>query len=189
MFALRIPRRIFSRKAAGKSLVVVLIDMQTFFLEDYPIANCAILVEQQRKVLAICAEHDIPVVVLEYERRGPTLSELQEVLCAVPRVTFLTKNRNDGFAGSTLNEHLRAYSAGSLVLMGVSASYCVQATAKSAIRLGFEVMTSQHVTRNANWRRRSEARDTYAWFGQNGCFFTDLSGLMEAMRARVTAGS
>ncbi|MEU0884391.1 isochorismatase family cysteine hydrolase [Lentzea sp. NPDC005914] len=57
-----------------------------------------------------------------------------------PADTVIQKTATDGFYGSTLEEALRDTGADTIVLTGVGTDYCVDATARSAVSRGFDVI-------------------------------------------------
>lgn len=124
-------------------VAVLIIDMQKVFLEDIDGKERRRLIESQAEILNYCAEHDIPIVVVEYRGCGKTIRELKRRIKKVPRQEFVTKNVNNGFRNPELEEALKTWGVKKIILMGVNASACVIETAEGAIKKGFQIATSE----------------------------------------------
>jgi nicotinamidase-related amidase len=159
------------------SLAVLLIDMQADFVESLPDEARDMIIENQTRVIRACAARDIPLVVLEYKHREPTIDVLQIEILRVPRVTVIIKSLDNGFTEKLLNETLKAIGAKKLILMGINASHCVFLTARSAIKLGYCVITNETVIADHHsysclnpHMRKTSAR----WYKENGAFVKQL---------------
>lgn len=149
---------------------VVLIDMQEHFVCDLAPDTKEHIVMHQQTVLADCAKLDVPVVVLEFDGYGSTLGVLEEGIQSIRRSARLKKSSNDGFSRAMLRERLEEFGATSLLLMGINASYCVLDTAKSAKRLGFNVVTSSALI--ADQKRKAYKNLSQDWYRANSAFYT-----------------
>ena len=76
---------------------IVIVDMQELFLAKVTPGESFEMLREQKKVLQIAQEQDIPVLVFEYENNGPTIPTLKEYIEAVPRHKYFTKDEDDGF--------------------------------------------------------------------------------------------
>jgi nicotinamidase-related amidase len=162
-------------------LAVVLVDMQTGFLDGTPVEYLEQLLTSQTAILRWCGEHDVPVIVLEYGGNGPTIRVLEEVLTSVPRVTRITKWGNDGFRGTALHERLTTLGIKSLVFMGVNASYCVWDTSRFATHLGYTVLTAETLTMDTFECLNSRLDEALDWYLENGTLVyseRELQGLV-----------
>ena len=61
-------------------LVVILIDMQQFFIRGLKKENKERIIANQIFIIRWCAQENIPIVVLEYEKYGETIDVLIEEL-------------------------------------------------------------------------------------------------------------
>ena len=149
---------------------VLLIDMQTSFVEDLDPKKVPGLIKRQLAVLRKCCELDIPCVTLELRFGGDeTIQELASAFGKVPRQALFIKDRDDGFYDTALHQKLQEWQVSKLVLMGINANFCVRATAKSAIRLGYQIITSPGLIAGASYHSEPDLR----WYEQNGKIVTD----------------
>lgn len=169
------------------SSAVLLIDMQPGFLGKMSKKKTQ-LVSYQVGFIRECARLDIPVIVLEFAGQGDTLPELMDEVRLVPRNRQMTKLRDDGFMGTCLDRVLRELGVKKLVFMGVNASFCVRKTAESAMELGYEIITGDHLIANVNKCRclpcLSKSRD---WYLANGVFCEEPLGLKAMLSRRAKA--
>lgn len=146
---------------------VVLIDMQTDFVENLLESVRRSLIPAQVDVLGQCAERDIPVIVLEFYGHGNTIKPVRKALKRVRRKKFITKYTDDGFDGTGLKAVLDSSDVKSLLLIGINAHACVLATAESGILLGYKVRTSEVLIADGNeYEIKPGARE---WYVENGC--------------------
>ncbi|MBI5046087.1 MAG: isochorismatase family protein [Candidatus Niyogibacteria bacterium] len=122
-------------------MAVLVIDMQDHFLRSV-IDDVNVLINNQIKVLHFCAEHAIPVAILEYHGDGPTISALQNKINEVPWHKTFIKLQDDGFSNPELTPWLKERDVDRLVLMGVNSCFCVKQTALGGKLHGFEIATS-----------------------------------------------
>jgi nicotinamidase-related amidase len=165
--------RVFKEKKLP-SMAVVLVDMQTDFVEDADPKKLRALIEAQKLILEECLVQNIPVFVLELARRGETITELAKILQKIPRVTTIIKGYDDGFWNTDLDLKLKELGIEHLVLMGINASHCVLETAQSAIELGYTISTGKALIANYCDCGENGYED---WYIANGKFFKgDLVG-------------
>ncbi len=159
-------------QAPSSCLVVLLIDMQNRFFERLGEDVREKLVAQQIKVIHVCAERDIPLILIEYQGYGWTIDALAHEVAMVPRHVVVMKGCDDAFVGTSLHKTLRDFSANKLVLMGTNASLCVRDTAKSAVSKGYEIVTADDVIADeAGCGGREKSRQ---WYEANGLFLSSL---------------
>lgn len=163
------------RHATDGNWAVILIDMQTGFIKG----GCADMIRAQIEVIRMCAERDVPLVVLEYYGEGKTLPGLEAEISRVKRTTRMTKHWNDGFKGGRLCEHLEELDVQKLLLMGVNGSFCVLDTATSALNLGYEVATSLDLVTNTSTcvKSKKDMGNVFSWFNRNGILVQESSEL------------
>ena len=149
--------------------VVVLIDMQSRFIEQLKGGVAEHLMTAQLQVLAHCAARDIPLVVLEYDGFGLTVEPLQGAIRRVLRHTFVVKGTDDGFNTCQLYGVLQAYEAETILFMGINAEACVRDTAASALRHGYHIVTAEALIASAC--RARVRRSAFVWYKRNGVLF------------------
>jgi len=154
-----------------EGLTVVLIDMQGRFVENLRGRVRREIISAQQQVISACAERDIPIVILEYDKfygkHESTILCLTKMLETVPRKTTIMKFDDDGFIGTGLNEVLEEFSTESLLLMGINADACVFETARSAVDLVYKIITSEKLIASKGLSTiQSECKE---WYMQNGC--------------------
>jgi nicotinamidase-related amidase len=163
-----------------KSTVVVLVDMQNFFLQRIPKSAHKELIENQISILKLCAEKKIPVIVLEYKNRGKTIPALQPALKKVV-TEIISKPHNSGFRDTNLEEILKELKAKSVILMGINGSGCVQDTAIGAIYRGYKVLTARGVVASSSIKD-SRLATTKKWFSENGTFLESTQQLSSELQ-------
>ena len=146
-------------------VVAVLIDMQPEFVKNMRDGEREQVITEQCHLIRECVEQDIPLVVLEYGGSGPTIEILAAEISKVKRKVVVTKYDDDGFYTTRLNQVLIEFSAKQLILMGVNASYCVLATAISAVRFGYEIITSRCLIADAKYHSPGKSSE---WYLRNG---------------------
>jgi len=155
------------RKAAPTDTsfdVAVLIDMQPYFVNKLEAGTRERLIQAQVKVIRYCAEKDIPLIVLEYEKRGTTLAELRAEARKVSRVVVITKGHSSGFQSVQFRQELDAFKADSLLLMGVNASCCVLATALDAHDEKYRILTAPDLIADGPSVKDIDTQATERWF-------------------------
>lgn len=132
------------REEIVPSLAVIVIDMQERYLKDLPQREA--LIDNQLEVLRCAEECHVPVVVVEYYGKGPTIPRLQEALARLSQKKLLRKiikSDNNAFKGTSLAQTLEELGVQHLLLMGVRACSCVLETARNALSLGFNVIATK----------------------------------------------
>lgn len=118
-------------------LGVVIVDMQYDFLTPFKLKQQKELLKNHQSLIKLCNQKDIPIVIIEYEGRGPIHQRLLSSLSPLQRYKFLEKNTNSGFRkfngkASQLNSILREWNLDHICITGIEAGCCVLATAKDA---------------------------------------------------------
>lgn len=149
-------------------IAVILIDMQSVFVEQIPKHKRIQMVGSQKIILELCELLDIPVCFIEvadneFVTFGETISELQ--FSAIPRKKVIKKTFRDGFENKELKETLQAWGKKRLLFAGIFANLCVLSTAKSAISAGFEIMTSPSLIAGSS---EEGLKGCIPWFKENG---------------------
>lgn len=167
-----------------EGLTAVLIDMQHGFLKSFDYEVVEGLILHQQKVIRLCAQEDIPLVVVSYRKFGETVKDLKKVAKNVPRFFSLIKRDDDAFLGTRFDEMLKNLETRNLVLMGIMSDACVKKTAKSAIDRGYQILTCRQTmdTRPSppTWGHKIEF-----WYTLNGKYFQYTNGLLDHIREKL----
>lgn len=149
-------------------LAVIVIDMQDYFIGNSQEKKR--LISYQTEVLEFCKDYNIPVIVAEYAKRGPTTDKLQRVLACLPQanVKMLTKKGNNAFEGTNLSLVLKELGTQYLLVMGINACSCVLETARTAVNMGLKIITSR--TLIAGVCDSCSINATHEWYAQNGVY-------------------
>jgi nicotinamidase-related amidase len=125
-----------------KKFAVLIIDMQTKFLESFREKTRKNLLLSQITVLEIARKYSIPIIVVEYKNYGKTTEELSVFLDKIENVFYIQKKFDDAFKETALEDVLRGKGVEKIFLMGIYMDACVWQTAKTARRNGFTILTN-----------------------------------------------
>lgn len=159
----------------GKT-AVLLIDMQPYFIDTDEKKD---LIPKQVSVLN--ASHDIPVIVVEYDGKGRTEDQLNEVIRANHRNNHYTiiKSSDDAFTEAGLSKVLKEVQAKSLVLMGINACACVFRTAKSAVKKGYRIFISEDLI--AGYCYRCDEEERRAWYREHSVYMENYRQVIDLL--------
>jgi len=161
---------LFKKRNATGKIAVVLIDMQVRFVPNVREDRKPSLIDSQKKILAYCAEHDVPVCIVEFAGYGETISDLHEILKKIPRTKIVEKYEDDAFSNPELKQTLSTWGVNTLLLMGINADYCVKKTAASAIQNKFRILTAPSLI---SGQRKHSKDDSIEWYAANGTVVED----------------
>jgi len=162
---------------SDSKFVVIVVDMQDFFLDKFTNDKRNILIKNQSKVIDFCINQKIPLIFLEYKDRGATTQLLSQTSGDSPHVEIVTKDSNGGFTNTNLDEILKNKGAKEVILMGINASGCVQDTAIGALNRGYKILTSADVIASAT-KRDGNLTTSKKWYSQKGLFFESVDDLV-----------
>ena len=168
-----VPLKVAKFSKTQINLAAVIVDMQDSLLAQ--ILQKDQLIQAQVDVLNSCARYDIPVAVLQYSSQGNTTAQIEAALENVPRKDYFWKQKNDGFSNNLFANKLRQWDVNALLFMGISASYCVQATAESALRNNYKIFTSEQLISDNSGLTASAKR----WYKENGIFVQDYKQIIK----------
>jgi len=151
---------------------VVLIDMQVDFIPKLRPGAKDRIVPHQLSVLALCAKCNIPVVTVELVGYGETIPELQSALSLVRRHFLYRKTRDDAFSLASFENRLEKLRPQSLILLGINAAFCVLATAESAVRKKYSIVTSPDLIAGQSNHPSDDCRD---WYQTNGSLLPSIA--------------
>lgn len=167
------------------NLAVLLIDMQEYFLEDICDEEKAREVPYQLEVLDYCKKENVPVLVLEYEGCGQTISILKEKVDSLEKKDYIKKKHDDGFIDTDLAEKLRKNDIEIVLLMGIYASACVLQTGQGAISEGFKIITSKDLIANPKpipryiYNPSELSNESIDWYKANGTYVDNYKDLLD----------
>ncbi len=163
-------------------LAVLLIDMQPVFIRQLRPGAAAHIIPHQLRTIRICAERDIPLVVVEYAQipAEPTHETLRVAAVSVLRQERIVKQWDNAFADTRLQEHLDRWGVETLFLMGINATACVRWTAHGALQRKFGVVTSPNVIAG---KETHPADDDIGWFASKGRIVDTFDELLAPPRS------
>lgn len=168
-------------KTIEENVAVVVVDMQSHFLEEVDKDEFKKELPYQLDVLEYAKDNNIPVFVLEFYNVYETIPEIKEKIEGMD-VQYFTKHNNDGFKGTNLDEKLEAAGIEHLVLMGVYASACVMETAKGALKHGYNILVSDDLIADPNglvYPNFKEVEENKPWYKEHAIFRNDYKDLLE----------
>lgn len=163
------------------TLAVILIDMQTRFVEHLRTGEAERIIPNQLTALKHCNKTGIPIIVLEYDSRkhssfGKTIAVLRSEAKKNSKGCLIRKEWNSGFVMTGLHSYLESLRVKNLFLMGINADHCVKQTAKDAIRRGYEIATSKDVI---SGQERHSKDNSLRWFQANGHHLDSVTAFTE----------
>jgi nicotinamidase-related amidase len=140
-----------ARKAAmGPGTALLVIDIQDFYFENgsLPLTGSVAAAGQARRVLDVFRSRKLPIVHIRHagkntafvagEPSDPQYKIRPEVAPAAGELV-ITKHYANSFRETELLDHLRRLGITSLVIVGMQTHMCVEAAARAATDLGFQV--------------------------------------------------
>lgn len=168
---------LFGKKEKPKSLVAILIDMQEVFLRELSVEERNKIIAGQVRIIEECADRDIPLVIVEYSFKGPTLLQLKRKIAWVRRQKTVVKFTNNPFDNAQFQQALQDFGANSLLKMGVHASYCVLSGAMSAHRRNFKILTGDDLIANCDCARCRPLKKSREWYKANGVYYDEPASM------------
>lgn len=130
------------------STALLMIDVQNAFFDGIhtpPIAEAEATLARQAALVARARAAGVPVVFVRHNEPGSEFDpgspswNLHPALGAAPGDPVVDKTKLDSFAGTDLAARLAALGARHLIVAGNQTEMCVNATARRAAALGYEV--------------------------------------------------
>ena len=136
--------------AVGSDTALLVIDIQNFYFEGglLPLTGPVEAATQARRVLdafrakhltVIHVQHVPPSVKIVDDVPANAQYHIRPVVAPVPGEKVITKRFANSFRGTDLLDYLRAKGIKKLVIAGMQTQMCVEAAARAAADLGFEV--------------------------------------------------
>jgi nicotinamidase-related amidase len=168
-----------------KDIAVIIVDMQDFFLKNFPVSISNELVYNQKKVIGLCIKKKLPFLLLEYKAggisRGKTILKLKKMVNNSVR-GIINKENNSGFTKTNLDRTLRDLNIGAILLMGLNANGCIQDTAIGAIHRGYKVITAKGIVANSSRMDLTLSKRNEKWFKNNTNFFDNDTDLIDHLK-------
>ncbi len=168
---------------------VVLIDMQDRFLQRHHREDQKMLISAHGRVLDFCHEVSLPVAVVEYNNYGPTTDYLRVKVEHLPKHETFTKSGDNAFFGTDLNRYLYSLEISDVVLLGINAKACVQATAIGAKRKGYGLLTARDCIAQPRIYSPDESADRIPlsrWYEKNTRLYENSSVLIEKIKSSIS---
>ena len=133
---------------------LLVIDMQEGFdsaKDPRTIKNCQQLIRQ-------AIEDEIQIVLMEYENNGYILTQLTDLIKVYPKVTFLSKDEDDG--GKIFDQCVsnKKWSFKNIQVCGVNIDACVKDTVRTLVYKHYNVQVVQKAC-NATRQKRNASFD------------------------------
>lgn len=129
---------------------LVLVDIQYDYFEGglKPLETMDIAAANAARLLKHCRRQELPIFHIRhiatsgkapFFRPGTKGSEIHDIVRPIESETVIEKTRPNAFIRTPLEKKLRDVGAEHLILCGAMSQMCVDATARAAADLGFEV--------------------------------------------------
>jgi nicotinamidase-related amidase len=123
---------------------LLVIDIQNFYFEGglVPLTGPVEAARQARRVLDRFRERGLPVIhVRHMPSSGPVTDQyaIRPEVAPLPAESIVEKHYANSFRETALLERLRGLAVRRLVIVGMQTHMCVEAAARAAADLGFEV--------------------------------------------------
>jgi nicotinamidase-related amidase len=140
-----------ARKAVmGPETTLLVIDIQNFYFENgaLPLAGSVAAAEQARRVLDVFRARKLPIVHVrhaskntQFENGEPTDPQyrIRPEVAPAAGEKVITKHYANSFRETDLLDYLKQRKITSLVIVGMQTHMCVEAAARAATDLGFDV--------------------------------------------------
>ncbi|MCM3628505.1 cysteine hydrolase [Paenibacillus glycanilyticus] len=131
----------------SKDTALMVIDVQkAMFEEAEPLHAADELIERINVLLAKARASQIPVIYVQHnEGEGAPLQtntpgwEIHSAIAPAAQDLIIQKHEPDSFYETNLQRELEAKGIKRLVLSGLQTDYCINATARRAVELGYDV--------------------------------------------------
>ncbi|MDP7506567.1 MAG: isochorismatase family protein [Candidatus Woesearchaeota archaeon] len=166
-----------------KKVGALIIDMQPDFLSKIRRSERDVLITSHLEMIKFLAVHNVPIVVLEYNRHGVTQAEISQEVYKLAKYEYITKDHNNGFEEGKLDDRLKAWGIQDLIIIGINATACVKETAKSAVKKGYSIHTARQLIANPSNSQKEFRKDVLSWYEDNGVYLPDFRKLCKALES------
>ena len=169
-------------KNGEKGVAVLLFDMQPRFIAKLRSGEADRIKANQLIILEYCREFGIPVIVLTLRKdlHGPTAEVLMNEIERNTQAFPIDRESNDGFRRTELESHLKAICVRRLFFVGIFDYAAIRHTAETAIKLNYEIMTSDTVIAGPRYRTDDKVAE---WFESKGICFDSIEEFMKVIQS------
>jgi nicotinamidase-related amidase len=132
---------------------LLIIDVQRALCTgEYACFEIKRVIENINGLSARARESGIPVILIQHEEKGDLLQhgsegwQLTESLKTSPQDLRVRKTNRDSFYRTHLQAQLQDLGTDRLIICGLQTDYCVNATVRQALNLGYDVVPAADVT-------------------------------------------
>lgn len=170
-----------------KTIGIIIVDMQEFFLNNISKQVQDELIKNQQNIIDIGINKDLQFILLEFkaggELRGSTISKLSNKIKNHVKEVII-KDNNGGFTKTNLDSILKELNIKEIILMGLNANGCIQDTAIGAINRKYKVITSKGIIASSYRNNLTLSKRNEAWFRNNTLFFDNPKKLVEYLESK-----
>ncbi len=143
----------------NKDTALLIIDAQVNMFEPTPIYNSAAVLQNLRQLIARARAAGAPVIHVQNcggpgdpDEPGTPGWAIHPALAPVEGELVIQKHRSDSFHETPLRAELDSRGVKRLVIAGMQSEYCVTATTRRAVKLGYDVtlVSDAHSTYNGS---------------------------------------
>lgn len=174
-----------SELLSQKNFAVVLIDMQTNFLDE----KKELIIPNQIKLFDFCENNAIPVFVFTFKDYGAIHTTIKNKLGTMTKnhTQMFEKDKDDAFSQATFCDVLSEQKITSLILTGVNACACVYETARSAHRRSYDLILSEDLI--AGYCNCDDCIGRKEWYERNTMWHKNYSSFIKTLSAKTLANS
>ncbi len=164
-----------NEKCVDSQKAVFVIDIQEDYTGDtakapFPYKDSSNLITKVNKIIEVASEKNIIVVYIRQEFDGVLGKMFSKLFCNGTAIkgnqgteidkriniksnNIFSKGAPDAFSNSVLEEFLKKHRVNTIYLVGLDAEYCVYATAKGALKRGYNVsIIKDGIALKAEWK-------------------------------------
>lgn len=161
---------------------IIVVDMQKNILKEFEKQEVKNLQRAYRKLLKYAQENQIKIYNCIAPGFGGTIETINKYQ-TIP--TFEKKKKtNSCFTAPRLLETLIQNGEDNLIITGICGPYCVEATAKSALEKGFNIVSSEDLIA-AQKKDQEKNNEFMSWFYREsqGKFFDNTDELIDYLKS------
>lgn len=154
---------LFSTASFAQNAALVVIDMQPFFAErgkkhTLPENQAKIdqILQRQRELIRTAKERNIPILMIEYIRCGPTCEALTREIGDYAHTRTFIKATDGMFAAGSgvvkdITDYLGSQNITKLIVSGANGGACVKCSIEGALNNGFQVWADPNAIADFNY--------------------------------------
>ena len=168
----------------GEQVGVIVMDMQKCFLDYYSSStskkesqimrylneNAKRMIYNQERIIAKCAEENVPLFFVKYGYKEDPLTNLTDAAIKVSKKYLIEKEEDDGFIETWLDDCLRHEKVQTILFMGINSGTCVKETAKTALRKIYKISTGEGLVLDFKEYKHKRAVE---WYSEKGIWLKE----------------